>query len=77
MKGGKLQMQMRFELPDPNQGEFDFEQVVGEIPPYRLQLIKDTGAVASSLAERGKITGSTADDIVNCMSIWVFANRTL
>lgn len=67
--------QHSFEFRDPNQGEFDFEQVVGEIPPYRLQLIRDTGAVAAALVEKGKITESVADDVANRMSIFVFGNR--
>ena len=59
----------------PEQGEFDFEQVVGEIPPYRLQLLRDVGAVASVLAEKGKITESVADDVTQRTKVWTFGSR--
>lgn len=60
----------------PDQGAFDFEEVVGEIPPYRLQLLRDVGSVASVLAEKGRITESVADDVTQRTKVWTFGNRT-
>lgn len=69
--------QLKFELPDPAQGGFDFEEVVGEIPPYRLAMVRDIGAMAAVMAEKGQITESVADDVANRMYVFLFGNRTV
>lgn len=67
--------QLGWDLQPVGQEEFEFQALQGEIPPYRLQLIRDVGAMASVMAEKGQITESVADDVASRMSIFVFGNR--
>lgn len=55
--------------------EYEEMAFVGEVPPYRLQMIRDVGSMAGRLVERGRMTESTADDVVACMRTYLFGNR--
>lgn len=56
--------------------EYEDFALLGEVPPYKLQLLKDTGALLMKKAESGDDRDAIeADDIYAMMRNYLFVNR--